>query len=562
MFKYTLESVARLSSGFEMLTARQAKLVAGSVLYNSLIQPRRTLKFKVFLHGSYKYPRLTDLSTLDGSSVLAPGAELVCEFDAESLIEPKSDFSSHYFVDECPVVDSGVRWIAITADDDADDDLMLGREYTPKERIYRRLEVDCPLILDGVRELTRRKRISDSRHAVVRAEEPGFSSASPVSRRPPSFISPGEADAKAPQAVIVAMHWLQAGGAERWGMETVKLVKDAGMTPIVITNIDSHQPWITDPVLDDVPVINLTFPTQDRPGDEPLLRALFEQFNVRGVLVHHNQWMYDRLWWVKKYYPSVKVVDTLHILEYRWSGGFPVQAVRYDNFIDIHHVISPQLVDWLTKVQGVGPSKVIDAPLVGLTADEGSLSFKARKHDGKLCLAFVGRMNRQKRPDAFILLAERLNKTCPGQYRFILHGSGDIDSVVDSLLDSRGLRDVIEWRTIDVPVSETYEDADLLVVTSVNEGITLTTFEALSAGIPVISTDVGSQKTLVPEDALLGMSTRAFLSKSTKLLSKLLSDESSREDLWRRECDVMREFASLESANGLFARLLAEWKRD
>ena len=36
-------------------------------------------------------------------------------------------------------------------------------------------------------------------------------------------------------AVIVGLHWFELGGAERWAFETVKLVREAGLLPIVIT---------------------------------------------------------------------------------------------------------------------------------------------------------------------------------------------------------------------------------------------------------------------------------------------------------------------------------------
>lgn len=542
------------------LSKRQKRLVCGAITYNSLLQPGRTLRYKIYFGGDWKYPRLTDTSTLDGFLTEREGLEPVCEFEATSTVEPKSYFSPHYYFDEVPVVDSGVRYIALTPDDATDDDAAIGREYTFKENLYRNLETKHPLALDYIREATRRKRTHDSKLRIERIEGPDFDWANKKSKRPLAFIAPGKFDQNAPEAVIVAMHWLQAGGAERWGMETVRLVKEAGMTPIVITNIDSHQPWITDQILDDVPVINLTFPNQDRPGDEPLLRSLFEQFNVRGVLVHHNQWMYDRLWWVKKYFPSTQIVDTLHILEYRWHGGFPVQAVRYDKFIDIHHVISPQLEDWMVHVQGIEASKVIDAPLAGLTAEDKNLTFKHRTEGAPFTVAFVGRMNRQKRPDAFILLAERLGKAMPGKYRFILHGSGDIDGVIESLLDDRNLRDSVEWRSMDIPVAQTYTDSDLLVISSVNEGITLTTFEALSSGIPVISTDVGSQKTLVPSGALLGTCTGEFLSKASTQIKKMNENDGVRERLWSEECNMLADFNKLESADHLFSRLLTSWK--
>lgn len=547
-------------SSCSALTPRQKRLVEGAVIYNSLLQPGRSLKYRVYFGADCKYPRLTDISTLDGGLTEKAGLTPTCTFTATSLVQPGSEFSSHYYFDDMPVVDTGVRYIALTPDDARDDDLMIGREYTTKEKVYRELESSHPLLLDNIRELTRKKRIQEGKRTIKPAEVPTYEWATCRSHRPLADIAPGAIRDKAPEAVIIAMHWLQAGGAERWAMETVKIVHDAGLVPIVITSIDSHQPWITDPILDGAVVMNLTFPAQERPGDEPLLRALFEQLDIRGILIHHCQWMYDRLWWVKKYSSDTPVVDSLHIVEYRWRGGFPAEAVSHDRFVDVHHVISPQLVGWMTKAHGINPSKIIDAPLVDLTADVEALKFKPRAESSRLALAFVGRMNRQKRPDAFILLAKELEKRHPGQYRFILHGSGDIDAVVDRMIERFGLADVVERRSIDVPVKETYRDADVLVVSSVNEGITLTSFEAISAGIPVLSTDVGSQSTVIPTAALLGMSTGAFLRKAIPLLESMLVDETLRESIWRQEVDLVSEFSHLETANHLFTRLVNDWK--
>ena len=141
-------------------------------------------------------------------------------------------------------------------------------------------------------------------------------------------IQPGGRVPNAPKAVIVAMHWLQAGGAERWGMETIALAKEAGFIPIVLTDCDSHQPWITDPACDDALVLPLTQPLQERVGDPTILRALFEQFDIRGILIHHCQWMYDRAWWVKQYFPKTFIVDSLHIVEYVHNGGYPYESWR------------------------------------------------------------------------------------------------------------------------------------------------------------------------------------------------------------------------------------------
>lgn len=547
-------------SSLSVLTPRQRKLVEGAMAYNALLQPGRTLEYKIYLGGGWKYPCLTDVTTLDGSLTVRAGIDPVCEFSAVSLVEGQSEFSPHYYFDDIPVIDSGVRHIALTSDDDVDDDLMFDRGYTFAEKLYRDLEIRNPLLLDDVREFNRRRRIAEGKEAIKPSGLPLYEWAVKVSNRPIASIAPGQSVVDAPKAVIVAMHWLQAGGAERWAMETIRLVRESGMTPIVITSINSHQPWITSADLEGALVMNLTFPTQDRPGDEPLLRALFEQFDVRGVLIHHSQWMYDRLWWVKRYFPYVPVVDSLHIVEYRCHGGYPAESVSHDGYIDLHHVISPQLVNWMTEVHGVNPEKVVDAPLVDLTADLSSLSCKGRVSKDALTLAFVGRISRQKRPDAFIYLAKSLEKKYPGRFRFIMHGSGDIDAVVDRMIDHYDLSGVVDRRSIDVPVSKTYEDADILVISSVNEGITLTTFEAVSSGVPVLSTDVGSQKTVIPAEALLGSSTRSFQKKAMDLSVKMDEDEGFRQSIWESEKKLIEDFSQLETADSLFTRMINEWK--
>ena len=86
-------SLFRMSdeSSLSVLTLRQRKLVEGAVTYNALIQPGRTLAYKVYLGGNWLYPCLTDISTLDGSLTAKAGLEPVCEFSATSLIDGQSE---------------------------------------------------------------------------------------------------------------------------------------------------------------------------------------------------------------------------------------------------------------------------------------------------------------------------------------------------------------------------------------------------------------------------------------------------------------------------------------
>ncbi|WEV73871.1 glycosyltransferase family 4 protein [Bifidobacterium sp. ESL0798] len=558
----------RISAGdqgkLDSLSERLRRLVVGAMNYNALIQPGRTLVFKLYMGQKWQYPRLTDLTTLNGLLTSKEGLEPFEELSMTSTVEPGSAYPPQYFDQDQQVVDTGVRYLLLTPDGATDKDVESKHPNDgPRAKLYNALELSFPTQFDvfrdtkrSIREYLGRKPVKPWIPRTVERENAWSGHHHPVVE-----IKPGKAPAGAKKAVIIAMHWFQAGGAERWALETVKLVKQAGLYPIVITDRDGHQPWITRPEFDDALLLPLTAPLQERPGDAPLLRALFEHFDIKGILIHHCQWMYDRAWWVKKYFPRTKIVDSLHIVEYFFRGGYPHESAIRDQWIDLHHVISPQLRHWLVDIHHLDAKKVIVAPLVGLTVDSEKAKFKPRDTGKPLTVAFVGRMVRQKRPEAFILTAHALQRAYPGKFRFIMQGNGDMDIFADTLIKRYNLGKVLERRSMKVPVAKTYEDADVLLVSSINEGITLTTIEALSAGIPVISADVGSQSTLVPKQGLLRRMTSKMVHDAKSALAHLANSEDERKRLWTAEENRLEKFSQLESADALFARMLKGWNK-
>lgn len=546
----------------ENLSKRMQRLVYGAVDYNSLIQPGRTLTYKLYMGEKWQYPRLTDTSTLSGNITEQMGLVPFMVFKATSVSRNQTDFSPHYFAGDDQILDHNVRHILLTPDDATDRDVELNHPVNSKAvKLYNTLESSMPTAFDVFRDAKRtmREHVGKKSIPMTMARNADNVNKAGKVQHPWVEVTPGRAPKGSPRAVVVAMHWFQAGGAERWALETVKLVRDAGFIPIVITDRDGHQPWIADPAFDDAILLPMTMPVQERPGDSPVLRALFEQFDIAGILIHHCQWMYDNAWWVKTHFPQTRIVDSLHIVEYYFHGGFPKESVSHDEWIDLHHVISPQLEHWLINDHQIAPEKVVDAPLVGLTADAKTPSFKERDKTKPFTVAYIGRMVRQKRPEAFILAAKAVNAAYPGKVRFIMQGNGDMDAFSDMMIKRYGLEEVIERRALDAPVAQTYRDADALLISSINEGITLTSIEAISAGVPVISANVGSQETLIPSKGLCRRMTSNFVHDAKSALSHILNNEEDRRKLWESELARLQKFSELESAEAYFKKMLKEW---
>ena len=546
----------------ENLSKRMQRLVYGAVDYNSLIQPGRTLTYKLYMGEKWQYPRLTDTSTLSGDITEQMGLVPFMVFKATSVSRNQTDFSPHYFAGDDQILDHNVRHILLTPDDATDRDVELNHPVNSKAvSLYNTLESSVPTAFDVFRDAKRtiRELVGKKPIPVTMARSADNVNKAGKVQLPWVEVTPGRAPKGSPRAVVGAMHWFQAGGAERWALETVKLVRDAGFIPIVITDRDGHQPWIANPAFDDAILLPMTMPVQERPGDSPVLRALFEQFDIAGILIHHCQWMYDNAWWVKTHFPQTRIVDSLHIVEYYFHGGFPKESVAHDEWIDLHHVISPQLEHWLINDHQIAPEKVVDAPLVGLTADAKTPSFKERDKTKPFTVAYIGRMVRQKRPEAFILAAKAVNAAYPGKVRFIMQGNGDMDAFSDMMIKRYGLEEVIERRTLDAPVAQTYRDADALLISSINEGITLTSIEAISAGVPVLSANVGSQETLIPPKGLCRRMTSNFVHDAKSALSHILNNEEDRRKLWESELARLQKFSELESAEAYFKKMLKEW---
>ena len=448
------------------------------------------------------------------------------------------------------------------------------RQSLPR-RVYGVLERRTPLLVDAIREtvMTRRARRSwqplprypEGPHDAPLAE--AFAAAireAPLAEPVDGTEAPSTGSgAEAPPAILFGLHWLQPSGAERWAIESIRIAKQQGYLPVIVTDHDSVHPWLTRPEVEGCVVIAMSEDgsgsgSPDRAPDTAILRAVLSNYRLRGAMLHHSTWLYRVLPLLAEWRPALPVVDSLHTVEYL-GGGYPGYAVRFDAQIETHHTISPELSRWLSEVQGVDPAKLVMAPLTELTVD-AEHEFRRREPGEPFTLSFVGRLSRDKRPDAFLALVRHLvRRGVP--VRAILHGDGELADLVEGMLDRYRLRGVVERRLEDRSVADTLAESHLLVTTSMLEGLPLTTFEAVSDGVPVLSVDLGSQRTIVQDELLLPRPIRRFVRAAEAQVARLAASESAREAAWaeqrRRLTALMRE----RSAHRFTKELFEQWQQ-
>jgi len=539
----------------EGLSLRERRLLVGALNFHALMAPGRELAVHEYGGGWEALPRTTDDTTFTGLSRSFRSREYTLRM--RSLVPPEDRETIPAESTAQALISRPSRHIHISRDDVLDFDPPRDISPSPVRRVLRGIRAHTPLLYDEMRDVELlRHRPALVRPATRRDYDAEFR---PGGAHEDSQIVTVGHPAAAQPAVILGLHWFELGGAERWAFETVRLVREAGFLPIVLTNRDSHQPWIQRTELDDALVIPFSEATSksQTPGVEELLRGLLRTFDVRGVVVHHNQWLYDRLHWIARSRPDIPIVDSTHIVEYR-GGGYPLSSVRVSEVVTRHHVISPALERWMVDTQRVDPARVVMAPLIGLTVGQKEAAFREREPAQPFTVAFIGRMARQKAPEVFVAIAHRLRRQGHRDLRFIMHGDGEMAGWVDDLLRAYGLADVVR-RDSSVPVTVTLDEAHLLVVTSHNEGLTLTTFEALAHGVPVVSTDVGAQSDIVPPSALIPRNVHLAVREGARRVAALAGDEAGRRKLWETEYAAERRLRAHEPASDWFAKEISTW---
>ena len=138
----------------------------------------------------------------------------------------------------------------------------------------------------------------------------------------------------------------------------------------------------------------------------------------------------------------------------------------------------------------------------------------------KKYLVFVGRLTTIKRPDRLIDLARFLKDNHPDSW-LLIAGAGELLNVLSEQAQKESLPiTFFGWRK---DIGAILSASDIAVLCSDNEGIPLTLIQASQAGLPIVSTDVGSVSDIVIS-GISGLLTDVSSKGLIQGVSELLND--------------------------------------
>lgn len=227
--------------------------------------------------------------------------------------------------------------------------------------------------------------------------------------------------------------------------------------------------------------------------------------------------------------PSAKRIHTFHgHLLHGYFGSGKVQILVFlekmlglitYKFVAIGNVVKADLVK-----AGIAKDRKFEVINPGLQNLDLYPKLEARKTLGldptKVYVVYVGRLTQIKRPDRLIDLGRSLKASHPTAH-LIIAGAGELLEYLTVKSENESLPiTFLGWRNdIDMILSA----SDIAVLCSDNEGIPLTLIQASQAGLPIVSTNMGSVSDIVL-DGITGLLTEVSSKGLIEGVSALLDD--------------------------------------
>ena len=348
----------------------------------------------------------------------------------------------------------------------------------------------------------------------------------------PDSQPPADAGIMAPAkdqrpAILIGMHWLEIGGAEKMGFATVEWALAAGLRVFVVAGTPGAQSLASR--LPDHP--DVTFLRPDlylRAEDWPrYLANLMAAQNIQLVHNHHCHPIYAALPYLAHVVPWVRHIDTTHIVE-NVNGGYPEISGQRSGYIHMHHVISKALQRFLRDAHKVPGEVTLGRMLFAETATPVALpQMTMTAGQTALHVVFIGRLNYQKRPIVVVEALRRIALWAAKNgvaLRATLMGEGPFLGAVTDLLARYDLTNLVTLAPADTHAPTLLKGADILLLPSNNEGLALVCYEAIEQGCIPLTTDVGAQAEIIPPDLLLPVAPRACLHAMVRVLDRLWRD--------------------------------------
>jgi glycosyltransferase involved in cell wall biosynthesis len=338
--------------------------------------------------------------------------------------------------------------------------------------------------------------------------------------------------------VLYLAPWVDFGGSDKGTIDWFRWIDRDRFAPSLITTQPSDNRRLREiyPFAEEVWVL------PDYLAGAQFPQFVFDFVHTRRVQVLHimnSRLGYELLPDLAALDHPPKVVVQLHVEESDRSGYVRYVTTRYGNLVDGFSVTSEHLAQ---AVQGYEvPRSRIHVIPTGVDArgefcPEHVTPLDEAREPGAFHILFAGRLADQKDPLLMIEVARRVIAR-HDHVRFDIVGDGPLEADVRRQVRELGLE---RWVRLHPPSSELarwLRSSDLLLMTSVFEGVPYVVYESLAMAVPVVAPALPGNVELMADTGGVLIATREDPGAYAEAIDRMIEDA----DLRRRLADAGRE---------------------
>lgn len=304
--------------------------------------------------------------------------------------------------------------------------------------------------------------------------------------------------------LLFILPWFVVGGADKFNIDLIsKLNHDEFDVTIVTTEISEYI-W-RQKIEMYATVFDLnTF--LDRKNWAGFIHHLIKSRNIDLVFTSNSFYGYYVLPWLKSQFSSIPFVDYLHAEDFSWrDGAYPRDSIAISRLLDTTYTCTKHLENVMFNKMN---RKVKNTKAVYIGVDEKKFdpsktyndsSIKPEKYRGKKIVLYPCRIVDLKRPILMLKILEQICKT-RNDIMFFVVGNGPELEKTKYMSKELKLDKNVEFFGMKDDVRPYLKMSKVTLICSLTEGLTLSAYESLSMGVPVVSSDVGGQRELISED--------------------------------------------------------------
>ena len=312
--------------------------------------------------------------------------------------------------------------------------------------------------------------------------------------------------------ILFIIPWMITGGADLFNLNLVKGLDKNKFSIIIITTEPNknilRQYFEKSAENQEIATVYDLTSFLDQKYWVSFINYIIEKNNINVILNSNSKTGYSMLPYLKSKNPQIPIIDYVHMEEwYNRNGGYSRYSAMYESVIDKTLVCNENsrkiLIEYFKRNKNEVETVYIGVDEKTFDPEKYNKNEIKQKYLGteknKKVISYICRISEQKRPMLFLQVIAKLKETRQ-DFKVIVVGDGNLLSRMKEEAQKLNLGGDIIFTGNLQNTAEIYKISDLTVNCSIKEGLALTSYESLSMGVPVVSSDVGGQKELITDN--------------------------------------------------------------